>query len=521
MPDYYLEDPGLRRRYRARLQLVRTATAVLTLSEASRVDVAEHLGLDPRRVFVVGAGTSARFVPPASRRAGGRRRGGGRGARAAGAVRLLHRQLREAEEPRAAPRGVVAPAGAGAGPVAAGAVLPARAAGAQPPAAPGRRSSGIEDSVCLTGFVHDDVLLLLHQGTDLFVFPSLYEGYGLPVAEALACGAPVLAADASSLPEIVGPEALFDATRAGGRWPPPSSGASPTTAFRERLLAAAGRAPSSWDGRGPAPRSTSTTGSCRRSARPARDRRRFARRVAKTPVRPAAAGWRSPAAPARPRRRRGRPPGTAPCWRRWRPGPISRSHAFADRPAGGDFERSAFAEDRRDRPRAVAAEPARRAGPARRAAVHPLAALEAVEGLDGRFDAVVYSLADDDHHTGCLAALRRRRDGVVVARDVALAGLYGHAARSGGLADGLAGTIRAAYGEAVHPGVGAGDIAPGREARRLGILLTRDVLAHCRGLLVTRPPTPPWPTSTPARRPGQDPPRRCRPAGGGRRPLRL
>ena len=67
MPDYYLEDPGLRRRYRARLQLVRTATAVLTLSEASRADLVEHLGLDPRRVFVAGAGTSARFVPPASR----------------------------------------------------------------------------------------------------------------------------------------------------------------------------------------------------------------------------------------------------------------------------------------------------------------------------------------------------------------------------------------------------------------------------------------------------------------------
>ena len=67
MPDYYLEDPGLRRRYRARLQLVRTATAVLTLSEASRIDVAEHLGIDPRRIFVVGAGPSARVVPPEAR----------------------------------------------------------------------------------------------------------------------------------------------------------------------------------------------------------------------------------------------------------------------------------------------------------------------------------------------------------------------------------------------------------------------------------------------------------------------
>src|SRR3989442_8971822 len=67
MPDYYLEDPGLRRRYRARLQLVRTATAVPTLSEASRAGIVAHLGLDARRGVVVGAGTSQRLRPPASR----------------------------------------------------------------------------------------------------------------------------------------------------------------------------------------------------------------------------------------------------------------------------------------------------------------------------------------------------------------------------------------------------------------------------------------------------------------------
>ncbi|MGH3562848.1 MAG: DNA polymerase IV, partial [Mycobacterium sp.] len=48
-----------------------------------------------------------------------------------------------------------------------------------------------------------------HQGSDLFVFPSLYEGYGLPVAEALACGAPVPAAD-----ETVDPIALAEQVRA-------------------------------------------------------------------------------------------------------------------------------------------------------------------------------------------------------------------------------------------------------------------------------------------------------------------
>src|SRR5207237_869408 len=90
-------------------------------------------------------------------------------------------------------------------------------------------------------------------------------------------------------------------------------------------------------------------------------------------------------------------------------------HAFADRPPGAGRER-----------RPLVAPPG--------VPVHPLASLEAVESLRGPFDAVVYALADDEHHTGCLAALRRRRDGVVVAHQVALSDLYGHAARSGALA---------------------------------------------------------------------------------------
>src|SRR5207244_1758025 len=59
--------PGRRRRYRARRHLVRSADAVLTLSEATRRDAIDRLGLDPARVSVAGAGTSPRFVPPASR----------------------------------------------------------------------------------------------------------------------------------------------------------------------------------------------------------------------------------------------------------------------------------------------------------------------------------------------------------------------------------------------------------------------------------------------------------------------
>jgi glycosyltransferase involved in cell wall biosynthesis len=57
--------------------------------------------------------------------------------------------------------------------------------------------------VRLTGFVDDADLPGLYSAADLFVFPSLYEGFGLPLLEAMACGVPVITSNASSLPEVV------------------------------------------------------------------------------------------------------------------------------------------------------------------------------------------------------------------------------------------------------------------------------------------------------------------------------
>ena len=81
---------------------------------------------------------------------------------------------------------------------------------AQPSRAPRARQSGIESRLLLPGFVPDAVLQLLYQSTDLFVFPSLYEGYGLPVAEAMACGARTIGSGTSSVAELLVPEAQFD-----------------------------------------------------------------------------------------------------------------------------------------------------------------------------------------------------------------------------------------------------------------------------------------------------------------------
>ena len=60
------------------------------------------------------------------------------------------------------------------------------------------------DRVRLTGFISDEELGGWYSGADLFVFPSYYEGFGLPAIEAMRCGAPVLASDNSAFPEVVG-----------------------------------------------------------------------------------------------------------------------------------------------------------------------------------------------------------------------------------------------------------------------------------------------------------------------------
>jgi glycosyltransferase involved in cell wall biosynthesis len=71
------------------------------------------------------------------------------------------------------------------------------------------RAQALGSSVRLTGFVSDEALCSLYHAARVVWFPSLYEGFGLPVLEAMACGTPVVASNASSLPEIAGSAALL------------------------------------------------------------------------------------------------------------------------------------------------------------------------------------------------------------------------------------------------------------------------------------------------------------------------
>jgi len=65
------------------------------------------------------------------------------------------------------------------------------------------------DNIIYPGFISDRDLPTLYSGADFFVYPSLYEGFGLPVLEAMACGTPVITSNISSLPEIVGQAGLL------------------------------------------------------------------------------------------------------------------------------------------------------------------------------------------------------------------------------------------------------------------------------------------------------------------------
>jgi glycosyltransferase involved in cell wall biosynthesis len=79
------------------------------------------------------------------------------------------------------------------------------------------RTAGLGNRVVFPGFVPDELLPAVYSQAEVFICPSLYEGFGLPVLEAMACGCPVVCAGTSALPEIAGSAGLLvDPLRPGG-----------------------------------------------------------------------------------------------------------------------------------------------------------------------------------------------------------------------------------------------------------------------------------------------------------------
>jgi alpha-1,3-rhamnosyl/mannosyltransferase len=182
---------------------VRTATKVLAISAATRDDLARTFRMPHERICVTHLAADAAFYPrPADESASVRAR-----------YRLPedyllyfginkpHKNLLRLVEAYARLRH--------APPL----VLAGRADPRYPQARHRAAAFGMADRVVFVGDVASVDVPALYSGATLFIFPSLYEGFGLPPLEAMACGVPVLCSDRSSLPEVVGDAALtFDPT---------------------------------------------------------------------------------------------------------------------------------------------------------------------------------------------------------------------------------------------------------------------------------------------------------------------
>lgn len=212
-PDTYLPGPVQRQYYERKIASLKKAGLLLAISDYSRSEAIEALGLDEQRVVSISTAIDPCFHPAQ-----------------AGAQQLA--ALRE----RFGIRGkfiMYAPGGFDArknidGLIEAYSQLtPAlrsdyqlliasklNTAEQEQLQAHSKRCGVAATELILTNYVSDDTLIELYRITDLFVFPSKHEGFGLPALEAMACGAIVIGADNTSIPEVIGcAEALFDAGR--------------------------------------------------------------------------------------------------------------------------------------------------------------------------------------------------------------------------------------------------------------------------------------------------------------------
>jgi glycosyltransferase involved in cell wall biosynthesis len=208
-PHRYLQNPSYREWYFRRLGLLKRCGLLLAISESSRREAIEHLHIPAENVAVVhGAADPAFHLCPADPAAWARWAGQWRlksgfvlytgGFDSHKNVEALIAAFADLPESMRLNHQLV---------------LAGRCSEEDKKRLSRiRRHSGLsESSIVFTGILDDAELARLYSSCRLFVSPSLHEGLGLPVLEAMACGAAVICSDAASLPEVVGRrDALFD-----------------------------------------------------------------------------------------------------------------------------------------------------------------------------------------------------------------------------------------------------------------------------------------------------------------------
>ncbi len=207
--DLYLVDPAAAAWYHNRLAHLQQADLLLAISAASRQEAIDYLGTNPARVINVSSAMDAQFKP--SRYTTGE----ARTLRAKHGLRRPFVMYTGGIDHRKNIERLITAFAMLPKPLRQGHQLVVVCAMREPDCkrlVAWAAQQGLEaGELVLTGFVSDSDLLALYNACALFVFPSWHEGFGLPVLEAMACGAPSIASNRSSLPEVMGwDEALFD-----------------------------------------------------------------------------------------------------------------------------------------------------------------------------------------------------------------------------------------------------------------------------------------------------------------------
>lgn len=208
--EHYFQDKNFKKWYMSRIKWLRQADLLLAISESTRKDAIQLLGIEPWRVVTIHGGISECFKPPKNRNETRLYLSG---------CYLLREKVvlyTGGDDYRKNIRGVIEGY----------AMIPSIT----------RKISQLvivcsmeqeqkkmyldfakgvglnNDDILITGYISEQDLVAFYSICDVFIFPSLYEGLGLPVLEAMACGAPVIGGDNSSIKEIIArDDALFDA----------------------------------------------------------------------------------------------------------------------------------------------------------------------------------------------------------------------------------------------------------------------------------------------------------------------